>query len=129
MMKTTNYDLLKYLAADGGYYDCAGHLELLQRAFPENQITMKCIRSVRSSIVNSSFVVSDFHIVQSRQKAFRVISVDPQHEKHAKARTPVSHEKITDSYLRCGHETEIRAIQLRRQFDQLLSGCRGLSQR
>jgi hypothetical protein len=126
----TNYDFIKFLVKDGGHYDCAGHLAVLQKAFPKSSITIKDIRSVRSQISTSKHVVCVSHIAKSRQKSIRVISVDPQYQMHTKPRTAQgAREKITDSYLKSEPESVVRCIILRQQFDALLSGCRGLSQR
>ena len=126
----TNYDFIKFLVKDGGHYDCAGHLAVLQKAFPESSITIKDVRSVRSQISTSKHIVYEYHMATNRQKSIRVMSVDPQYQTHTKPRTAQgTREKITDSYLRSEHESVVRRIILRQQFDELLSGCRGLSQR
>lgn len=119
----TNYDFLKFLAKDTGYYDVAGHLEVLQKAFPKSMVNIKIVRRLRRQISESSHVVYDVYIAKSRQKALKVISVDPRYEVHAKAPSEKCRYRIADSYLTYGHETEVRAILLVQQFNQLLAAA------
>ncbi|WP_261437592.1 hypothetical protein [Serratia proteamaculans] len=117
----TNYDFLKFLVKDGGHYDAIGHLAALQKAFPKSKINIKIVRRLRRQMSESTLVVSDYYIAKSRQKALKVISVDPRYEAHAKAPSEKRRDKIADSYLTYGHETEVRAILLVQQFNQLLA--------
>lgn len=121
MSEKTNYDFLKFLVKDTGYYDVAGHLEVLQKAFPWSEIDIKIVRRLRRQISESNHVVCDSYIARSRQKAMRVISVDPRYEIHAKAPSDKLRDRIADSYLTYGHETEARAILLVQQFNKLLA--------
>ncbi|HGM4943637.1 TPA: hypothetical protein ACKPW5_003101 [Serratia marcescens] len=117
----TNYDFMKFLIKDGGYYDCAGHMEILVKAFPKSEITIKHIRSLRTQICSSTLVKYDFTIAKSRQKAMRVISVDPRYQVHAVARPAERREKITDSYIRSEPPEVVRHILLVQQFNKLLA--------
>ncbi len=129
-MKKTNYELMRVLVDDGGYYNTAGHLEILRQAFPKADINKSQITELRHSIRTSKLVVYDAKIINKMNKHIKVISVHPRFAKLSRLIDKKKmREKITDSYFTCGHQTEIRAIQLRRQFDQLLSGCHGHSQR
>lgn len=121
MREKTNYDFIKYLIQDGGYHDCASHMALLQKAFPKSEITIKHIRSLRTQISTSTLVKYDFKIAKSRQKAIRVISVDPRYKVHAVARPAERREKITDSYIRSEPPEVVRHILLVQQFNQLLA--------
>ncbi|RZV01033.1 UNVERIFIED_ORG: hypothetical protein EOZ59_0970 [Serratia quinivorans] len=121
MSEKTNYDFLKFLVKDTGYYDVAGHLEVLQKAFPWSEIDIKIVRRLRRQISESNHVVCDSYIARSRQRAMRVISVDPRYEIHAKAPSDKLRDRIADSYLTYGHETEARAILLVQQFNKLLA--------
>ncbi|CUW11373.1 Uncharacterised protein [Serratia grimesii] len=121
MSEKTNYDFLKFLVKDTGYYDVVGHLEILQKAFPWSEIDIKIVRRLRRQISESNHVVCDSYIARSRQKAMRVISVDPRYEIHAKAPSDKLRDRIADSYLTYGHETEARAILLVQQLNKLLA--------
>ncbi|MGB8666127.1 MAG: hypothetical protein WCD24_15465, partial [Serratia inhibens] len=114
-------DFMKFLIQDGGYYDCAGHMALLAKAFPKTEITIKRIRSLRKQICSSSIVKYDFIIAKSRQKAMRVIFVDPRYEIHAISRPAGRREKITDSYIRSEPPEVVRQMLLVQQFNKLLA--------
>lgn len=129
-MRKTNYELMSFLVKNGGYYNASGHLEVLQQKFPKAGIDKNQITELRHSIRTSKLVVYDAKTIHKMNMHIKVISVHPRFANLSRLIDKKKmREKITDSYFTCGHQTEIRAIKLRRQFDQLLSGCRGLSQR
>jgi len=116
-----NYDFLQFLVKDAGYYDVAGHIEVLQKAFPWSNIDIKIIRTLRRQISESNHVVCDSYIARSRQKALKVISVDPRYKIHSKTPSEKLRDKITDSYIRSEPPAVVRQILLVQQFNQLLA--------
>lgn len=124
MSKMTNYDLLVFLATKKAYYNYQGHLKLLQKAFPKENITIKDVRSMRSSMAASPLIETRSKIV-NRIKAVRVISVDPKYQKYAQERGREPKPCSLDSYLASEPAPVVRVLMQVRQFNQLLRDCRG----
>lgn len=125
----TNYELLSFLASDGGSYTSKEHREVLSAAFPDICIDVNRTRTLRAAMVNSCFVKSECASVGRSEKSIKVISVDKSFGDYARAKPKGAHQKITDSYFTCGHQIEIRAIQAHQQFDRLLRECSGNRQK
>lgn len=120
----TNYDLLVFLATKKSYYSCQGHFRLLQKTFPKENVTMKDVRSMRSSMASSPLIETRSKIVNGL-KVFRVLSVDPQYQNYARERGREKAPRSFDSYLASEPAPVVRSILLMQQFDKLLRGCNG----
>ncbi|CAI2426119.1 Uncharacterised protein [Serratia liquefaciens] len=117
----TNYEILQYLIADGGFYIRDEHITLLRKAFPDENITPSRISALRCSITQSKYVTAEIVYIRSNIRTLKVLAVDPQYQTYARARPKESFQKITDSYLRSEPPEVVRHILLVQQFNKLLA--------
>ncbi len=82
----TNYEILQYLIADGGFYIRDEHITLLRKAFPDENITPARISALRCSITQCKYVTAEIVYIRSNIRALKVLAVDPQYQTYARAR-------------------------------------------
>ncbi|CNE71779.1 hypothetical protein [Yersinia kristensenii] len=91
----TNYEILKYLANDGGYYTRTEMVELLNNAFPDEIFFADRLTSLRGIIINSSFIRYDAYRANSHttQLKIKVISVEPAYDRYSGAASKTARKR------------------------------------
>ncbi|WP_182074822.1 MULTISPECIES: hypothetical protein [unclassified Serratia (in: enterobacteria)] len=117
----TNYDLILFLIADGGFYIRDEHIAMLQKKFPDEGITPERISNLRFSLTSSPYVQCDIIYVKANVRALKVLSVDPLYQRYARKKPRGAIAKLTDSYLLSEPPEVVRRIQLMQLFNQLLA--------
>ncbi|NIL23496.1 hypothetical protein HB991_13375 [Yersinia mollaretii] len=120
----TNYEILKYLATDGGYYTRTEMVELLNNAFPEEVFFADRLTSLRGIMVNSSFIKYDAYRENSRttRLKIKVISVDPAYDRYsgAAAKTARKRKGMDRTWLN-DEKPVAQAIRLLMLFNKLIA--------
>ncbi|WP_182074826.1 MULTISPECIES: hypothetical protein [unclassified Serratia (in: enterobacteria)] len=117
----TNYDLIHFLIADGGFYIRDEHIAMLQKKFPDEGITPERISNLRFSLTSSPYVKCEITFVKANVRALKVLSVDPLYQRYARKKPRGAIAKLTDSYLLSEPPEVVRRIQLMQLFNQLLA--------
>lgn len=118
-----NFQVLQFLIQDGGYYTRSQHHYLLTKTFPKDDMNLSRISSLRATMLNSQFVHIDFRIVPGGEREIKVLAVDKQFRRYARA-AGVREKRSTKSYLKGEPDEVVTAIRLGMMFNQLLARVR-----
>ncbi|HDL6893894.1 TPA: hypothetical protein PXM15_000986 [Yersinia enterocolitica] len=120
----TNYEILKHLASDGGYYTRTEMVELLNKSFPDEVFFVDRLTSLRGIIVNSSFIKYDSYRANEHttQLKIKVISVAPSYERYsgAAAKTARKRKGMDRTWLNDDKQVA-QAIRMLMLFNKLIA--------
>lgn len=117
----SNYQILQFLAKDGGYYTLRQHLDRLRAEYPDEIISLSQVDTLRKAMRSSPFIHADFRKAEKgRSDAIRVLKVDNGFRSYSKPFT----QAPRPTYLVGEPEEVMTAVRLGMMFDKLLSQAR-----